>query len=617
MQLIFDIETDNYLNLCTKIHCIAAQDYTTSKIYTFDTRIPNGISMGIDFLSKADCLIGHNILDFDIRAIQKFYPKFKPKNKVYDTLIAAKYAFPDIKERDFSRLRKIISKPQKMRTQEDRDKLKLIGRHSLEAYGDRLGEKKGDFGKQEGFETFSQAMLDYCVQDVKVNTRLYHKLVSMELNQEVLELEFKAKEICLQQTAHGFQFDLKAALELKEKLTNEMDKLQDGIKSILGGNFIIPLEVKVPKRTVKYKDILRGHEMVGCAFTKIKIKPFNPTSRHDLATRLIERCNWKPKEFGTDNKPTLSEEVLARESGEIYKLISEQMMIQKRLGMLSDGQNAWLKMYNTSTNAIHGNIDTLGTGTHRCTHSRPNLGQIPSVRAPYGKECRSLFTVQEGWKLFGTDASGLELRVLAHYMFPFDDGAYADIILNGDIHTTNQEAAGLATRDQAKTYMYAKIYGSGIKNLAKVCGVSVKEMKEKVANFDRNLPALKKLTDMVKDAAEGRGYVKALDGRRIPVRSAHSALNFLLQSGGAIICKNWMVELHRLLKEHGYRDGIDYKQSAFVHDELQIAFDPNRISGERLGQLSREAMINSGKNLGVRIALDVGYDIGDTYADTH
>ena len=560
MQLIVDLECDNFLENVTKIHCIVAQDYVTGEVFTFG---PNNIKAGLAFISKADILIGHNLLGYDIPVIKKLYPKWSSNARIYDTLIAAKYAFPDIKERDFSRLRKIISKPQKMRTQEDRDKLKLIGRHSLEAYGDRLGEKKGDFGKQEGFETFSQAMLDYCVQDVKVNTRLYHKLLSMNLNEDVLDLEFKAKEICLEQTAHGFQFDIDAALELKEILNNEMDKLQDEIKSILGGNFIIPLEVKVPTRTVRYKDILRGHEMVGCAFTKIKIKPFNPTSRHDLSTRLIERCGWKPREFGNDGKPTLSEEVLANQNGRIYELISKQMTIQKRLGMLVDGQNAWLKMYSTATNAIHGNIDTLGTGTHRCTHSRPNLGQIPSTRAPYGKECRSLFTVEDGWKLFGTDASGLELRVLAHYMFPFDNGEYADVILNGDIHTTNQEAAGLATRDQAKTYMYAKIYGSGIQNLAKVCGISTKEMKGKVKNFDKNLPALKTLTDKVKQAAETKGYVKALDGRRIPVRSAHSALNFLLQSGGAIICKNWMVELHRLLKEKGYKSGVDFKQSAF------------------------------------------------------
>lgn len=613
MKLVFDLECDNFLDKVKKIHCIVAENPDSGQVWRFD---PTQIDDGIRFLQSASMLIGHNILGYDLRVIKKFYPDFKER-KVYDTLIAAKYAFPDIKEMDFRRLRNIIKKPQKMRTQEDRDKLKNIGRHSLESYGERLGCLKGDFGKQEGFETYSQAMMDYCIQDVRVNVKLYHKLVSMELDQDVLDLEFKAKQICIEQTAHGFQFDIEKAHKLKDKLENEMNIVQADIKAILGGKFIIPLEVKVPKRNVNYKDVLRGNERVGCEYTKIKIKDFNPTSRHDLSTRLIERCGWKPKEFGNDEKPTLSEEILMKEKQPIFKLIAKQMTIQKRQGMLVDGNNAWLKMYNEETGAIHGNIDTLGTGTHRCTHSRPNLGQIPSTRAAYGKECRELFTVPKGWKLFGTDASGLELRMLAHYMFPFDGGAYADIILNGDIHTTNQEAAGLPTRNMAKTYMYAKIYGSGIANLAKVCEMSLKEMKEKVRNFDKNLPALKQLTDLVKEAAEARGYVKGLDGRRIPVRSAHSALNFLLQSAGAIVCKTWMVNFHAMLKEFGYTHGVEFKQSAFVHDELQVAYDPTKISGDKLGQLSKAAMIKAGKDLGVKIPLDIGYDIGDTYADTH
>ena len=614
MRLIFDIETDNYLELCSKIHCISAEDYDTGKVYEWR---PNEIKEGLAFIRKADVLIGHNILDFDIRAIKKLYPRWSTEAKLYDTLVAAKFAFPDIKERDFRRLRRVISKPNSYRTQEEREMLRNIGKHSLEAYGLRLGEHKGSFGKEIGFEHFSEEMMKYCTQDVKVNTKLYHKLLSLDLDENILDKEFEARRICLEQSSFGFQFDIDSAHQLKADLEKRQEELQDEIKSILGGAFVIPLEVKVPKRDVNYKEVLRGSYKAGCAYTKIKIKDFNPTSRHDVSTRLIERCGWKPKEFGKDGKPTLSEDILSKSDIPVCKLIAEMFMIQKRLGMLSEGNNAWIKLYNEKTGAIHGSVDTLGTGTHRCTHQRPNLGQIPSVRAPYGKECRSLFTVPKGWKLFGTDASGLELRMLAHYMHAFDDGAYADIILNGDIHTTNQEAAGLDSRNTAKTFIYAKIYGSGINNLADVCGMSPKQMKEVVNNFDNNLPALKKLTEAVKAASRLRGYVKSLDGRRIPVTTEHAALNYLLQSAGAIVCKYWMIEIHRVLKERGYVSGVDYKQSAYVHDELQIAYDPNRISGEELGEISRQAMIDTGVNLGVKIPLDIGYDIGDTYADTH
>lgn len=450
MKLIFDIETDNFLEHCTVLHCIAIQNYESGQVYTFG---PDEVKNGLKMLQDADEIIGHNIMAFDIPAIKKLYPKWTTKAKVYDTLLVAKYAFPDIKDRDFRRLRKVINKDAKWRTDEEKAAMKNIGKHSLEAYGIRLGEYKGTFGKDVGFEHFSQDMLDYCAQDVVVNTKLYHKLQSLELDEKVLDIEHEAHRICLEQTAFGFKFDIEKAEKLKQFLEEEQTRLQDEIKSILGGPFIIPLEVKVPKRDVNYKDVLRGSERKGCAYTKILVKDFNPTSRHDLSTRLIERCGWKPKEFGADKKPTLSEEILNGVNIPVCKTIADLFTVQKRLGMLSEGNNAWLKLYNESTCAIHGQVDTLGTGTHRCTHKRPNLGQIPSVRSPYGKECRELFTTPEGWKLFGTDASGLELRMLAHYMHPFDNGEYADVILNGDIHTTNQQAANLATRDMAKTFI--------------------------------------------------------------------------------------------------------------------------------------------------------------------
>ena len=616
MRLVFDIESNGYLEDMTTIHCIVAQDYDTGIMYSYG---PDKIPEALEMLSNASVLIAHNGISFDLPAIKKIYPNWTYKGKVYDTLIACRYAFPDIKEQDFNRYRSIMNVPNTMRTEIQRLKMKTIGQHSLEAYGVRMNEHKGTFGKEVGFEKYSEEMLKYCQQDVIVNTKLYDKLLHKipQGETKVLDIEFEAHRICDEQKTFGFKFDHEAAIELEKTLTNRQEELQDEIKSKLGGVFIIPLEVKVPKRSTNYKEVLRGSYKAGCAYTKIKIKEFNPTSRHDVTTRLMERYKWIPSEYGDDKKPTLNEAVLKKMTLPIAKVLSELLMIQKRMGQLSSGQQAWLKMYNEDTGCIHGSINTLGTGTHRCTHSRPNLGQIPSTRAPYGKECRSLFTVPKGWKLFGTDAAGLELRMLAHYMHRWDKGEYADVILNGDIHTKNQEAAGLDTRNDAKTFMYAKIYGSGIKNLAEVCGYSVKKMKEIVKNFDDNLPALKSLTEAVKDAAERRGYIKGLDGRRIPVRSAHSALNFLLQSAGAIVCKYWMVEMHRLLNKNGYESGVAFKQSAFVHDELQIAFNPELISGETLGKISEQAMNNVKEQLNVNMPLGTDYDIGDTYADTH
>ena len=614
MKLIFDIETDNYLEHCTKIHCIVAKDYDTGTVHTFN---PATIKLGLEFISNADVLIGHNIIDFDIRAIKKLYPEWDTKAYLYDTLIASKYAFPDIKEKDFGRLRKVINIPPKMRNDFQQLQMRNIGKHSLEAYGIRLGLHKGTFGKDHGFEHYSEEMLEYCIRDVEVNTKLYHKLVSLELDNDILDVEFEAKKICLDQTSFGFQFDKEKALELEQELLTEQKNLQDEIKSKLGGPFIIPLGIKVPKRDLNYKDPTQGNRRKGCAYTAIKVKEFNPTSRHDVSTRLIERFGWKPKEFGNDQKPTLNEEVLASSDIPVTKTLSKLFMIQKRLGMLSEGRNAWLKYYNEETGAIHGNIDTLGTGTHRCTHSRPNLGQIPSTRAPYGKQCRELFTVPKGWKLFGTDASGLELRMLAHYMSAFDGGKYADIILTGDIHTKNQESAGLPTRNDAKTFIYALLYGAGDGKIGSIINGTKAEGKALKHKFFTNTPAMKILTDKVKLASEKRGFIKSLDGRRIPCRSSHSALNFLLQSSGAIVCKYWMVELHRLLKDAGYKSGVHFKQSAFVHDELQIAYNPEVIKPEQLGRVAKNAISEVARTLNLRIPLDADWAIGDSYAETH
>jgi len=614
MKLIFDIEGDNFLEKLTKIHCIVAQDYDTGKIFEFT---PKNIKEGLKLLKDADVLIGHNIMAYDIPAIKKLYPRWTTDAELFDTLLVAKLGYPDRKELDFVIWRSIINKEPRKRTDLELQCMRNIGKHSLESYGLRLGEHKGDFGKTQSFEAFTPEMLEYCKQDVIVNTKLYHKLLSLELGDDIIKVEHEAHRICLEQTQHGFQFDIDKAKEFESKLLAEMEKLQDEIKSKLGGSFIIPLEVKVPTKTVRYKDPLRGSVTAGCPYTKLKVKEFNPTSRHDLSTRLIERFGWKPREFGSDGKPTLSEEILNKEKEPIFKTIADVFTIQKRLGMLAEGKNAWLNLYNEDTHAIHGQVDTLGTGTHRCTHKRPNLGQIPSVRAPYGKECRELFTVPKGWKLFGTDAAGLELRMLAHYMTPFDNGEYADTILNGDIHTKNQESAGLPTRNDAKTFIYAFLYGAGDDKIGSIIGGTKKQGKEIKNKFFRATPAMRDLTEKVKYAAKMRGYVKSLDGRRIPVRSEHSALNFLLQSSGAVVCKYWMVEMHKIMAENGFTHGVDYKQSAFCHDELQWAFDPSKITEDQLRKVSKEAMTRVGDKLKVRIPLDVGCDFGYTYADTH
>lgn len=614
MRLLFDIESDNYLEHMTKIHCLVTENVDTGEIRKFR---PSEIKAGLKHLQDATVLIGHNIIAFDIPAIKKLYPRWTTKAELYDTLIAAKIAYPDIKNRDFRKLRRIISKNHTDLTPLEKQLKSNIGKHSLEAYGLRLGLHKGSFGKEVGFETYSEDMLTYCVRDVEVNTKLYHRLIAENISQDALDTEFESQRICLKQTDQGFNFNIDKAHMYHEDLLKRKQEIFNSITDELGGDFLMNLGINVPKRDLKYKDVTKASRTKGAAYSKIMFKPFNPNSRNDISTRLIERYGWKPKLFGKDGKPTLGEDVLSELNYPIAEDVMEYFMIDKRLGMLDTGATSWFKMYNEDTKAIHGRINTLGCVTSRCSHMRPNLGQVPAVNIAWGRRCRELFEAPPNMKLFGTDASGLELRVLAHYLDRYDGGVYGDIVLNGDIHTQNQQAAGLPTRDMAKTFMYAKLYGSGIKGLAETCLMSEKAMKVIVSNFNRNTPMLMNLTNDVKGVIRTRGYVKALDGRKIYCGSEHASLNYLCQSAGAIICKNWMNRVHAILKERDpeYTDYI--KQLGFIHDELQIAYDENKITHEELDKISKDAMTFTQEKLGIKIKLDSDSKSGLNWADTH
>jgi DNA polymerase I-like protein with 3'-5' exonuclease and polymerase domains len=257
----------------------------------------------------------------------------------------------------------------------------------------------------------------------------------------------------------------------------------------------------------------------------------------------------------------------------------------------------------------------MGAATSRCSHANPNLAQVPNLNAPYGEACRTLFTADRGEKLLGVDVSGLELRCLSHYLSLYDDGEYGKKLLEEDIHTVNQEAAGLSTRDQAKTFIYGFLYGAGNQKIGEIVGKGSTEGKLLKKRFLSELPALKQLRKGVQTKAQNFGALKGLDGRRVPVRSKHSALNTLLQSAGAIICKRWVIETHKLLEENGFKCGEDYSQVAFVHDEIQLTVKEEYA--DRIGKLCTEAIKVTGNKYGLRIPLTGEYKVGNNWAETH
>ena len=568
MKLIFDIEADHLLEQVTKVWCIVARDVDTGQIYTFD---PDEIEQGLDLLGKADCLVGHNIIDYDLRVLKKLYD-FDYKGEVIDTLVCTRTIWPNIVELDY---------------QQGNFPQKLTGSHSLKAWGYRLGELKDDFGgDSESFGEYSSEMLTYCVQDTKVTEALYNKIQGKDFSPEALGLEHKLHTLLVQQQERGFPFNVDEARKLHVQLEGRRSEIEQELQDTFEPTIV---ELK----------------------TKTKVIPFNPASRQQIADRLMKR-GWKPEEFTNTGEPKVDERVLSQIEMPEAKLLTEYLMLNKRIGQLATGNQAWLKL--EKEGRLHGRVNHMGAVTSRCTANNPNLQQVPSVSAPFGKECRSLFHAPTGYSLLGADASGLELRCLGHYMAAYDAGEYAKEVVNGDIHSKNQESAGLPTRSNAKTFIYGFLYGAGDEKIGKIIGKGATEGRKIKSQFLKKTPALKKLREAASKAAKNRGWLKGLDGRIIPIRHSHAALNTLLQSAGAIICKTWYVQIEELLRLHGYTHE-DVTIVAFIHDEVQLLVREGLE--EEIGKLTKDAMWDVEELFKFRCPLDSEFKHGSTWADTH
>ena len=481
------------------------------------------------------------------------------------------------------------------------------GGHSLESWGQTLNQPKGDYND---WDNFSHDMLEYCVQDVKVNTLVYKRLLSelKGFEPECIDLEHQVQGIISSQIKTGWLLDQEKCFlllaELKEKKYDLEDKVHEVFKPL--PTFIKQVTPKIKKdgtiSVVGLKFLGEQWDTAIAPFSRIDFPVFNLGSRQQIG-RHLQYYGWKPKQFTEKGQPIVDEAVL-RAVKDIPEaaLIGEYLMLQKRIAQVQ----SWLEAVKDD-GRVHGYVNSNGAVTGRMTHSSPNMGQIPAVYSPYGRECRDVWTVPEGYKLVGMDASQLELRMLAHYM---NDEGYTNEVLNGDIHTANQLAAGLETRDQAKTFIYAFLYGAGDAKIGSIVGgtaVDGKRLKEK---FLANTPSLGRLRERV-GVASGRGYVLGLDKRRVYVRSAHAALNTLLQSAGAIVMKKALC----LLDEYAILWGIDYNFIGNIHDEIQTEVRAGK--SDVFGRLATSCMQAAGLYYKLNCPLEGDYKVGNTWADTH
>jgi len=595
MRLLFDIETNGLPRKGLDcIHCIVAKDLDTEQVFRFnDTGSTHSVTNGITLLQEADVLIGHNIVGFDIPVIQQIYPFFQAKAVFYDTLILSRMFFPDILSRDYRK--KPIGMP-----------AKLYGRHSLEAWGYRLGDYKGEFGKTTDWSDWSMEMEDYCEQDVHVCDSLFRL---MEQNDRLarfadsIRLEHDLAAIMAKQETSGWPFDVTAAQKLEATLRTEMDQLADQMREVFP-------YVDGGEMTPKRPNSTRGY-IKDAAFTKLK--EFNPTSRDHIGWAFMTWRGWKPEVFTDTGRPKIDEGVLMGIDTEESLIFARILDLQKALGQLSDGTNAWLKMV-TQKGRIHHTCQ-LATNTGRNAHSRPNLGQTSS-----DPRCRSLFLPGKGFRQVGADASGLELRMLGHYLSHFDGGSFADVVVNGDIHQQNADRVGCSRKD-VKTLTYAFIYGASDKKIGYSLNKSLddrkatdlgKEIRQK---FLAAIPGLDGLLTAVQKKA-ATDILRGLDGRPIRLQGKkHAALNYLLQSAGAIVCKRWNVIAYQQFTDLGYNWDIDYQWLGWIHDEIQLAVQPHLVADAKF-QLEW-AIVQAGEYYKLKVPLASEAKEGASWADCH
>ena len=526
-------------------------------------------------------VVGHNIIGFDAPVLKKVWGVVIPDNRLVDTLVMSRLYKPDID----------IVIPEQG---------KAPSPHSLEAWGYRLGNHKIGYTDFDG--GYSESMAIYCEQDVLLLENLYNHLSTVMVKEgfstQSIQLEHDVAIICRGMEDNGFMLDMEKAMVLNATLSGRMSDIEESMQKV----FPPIVEQRISEKTGKQ--------------LKDKITVFNPGSRQQIAERLAGLGVVFTKKTDKGNV-IVDEAVLEKIDLPEAKLVAEYLMIQKRVAQIS----SWLELVGDD-GRVHGRVTTNGAVTGRATHSSPNMAQVPAVGSPFGAECREMWRVPVGYKQVGVDLSGIELRCLGHYL---KDQEWIDELLKGDIHWFNAQSFGLVekgtvkddnnpehkkARNTTKTLTYGVLYGAGAAKAGSIVGGNSSKGKKLIDSFINNTPGLAELKKKISKLM-AKGHLPALDGRRVWVRSEHAALNTLLQSAGAIIAKQWLVESTKLLQENG----INAKLLAFVHDETQ--WEVKEDQAEEAARLIEQAATKAGEALGFRCPVDAEGKVGNNWRECH
>lgn len=573
---LFDVEANGIGRKATRIWCIAIKDRDTKEKWFFG---PDEIEQGIKKLQEATDLIAHNGVMFDVPQLQRIMGCKLPP--CFDTLLMSRIMYPDIYDHP-------------------------LGSNELKAWGEFLHCPKGDYDGP--WDAYSEEMGTYCVQDVEVLDKIMdYQMANGQHLMMALKIETGVAKYIAKQIQNGMTFDIEGCYKFQHQLTTDMAAIED------------QLQEAFPPITHKRVSSKTGKPL------RDQIEVFNVGSRPQIVRRLVEKYKWNPTVYTAPSKThpmgqvVVDEVVLGKLEYPEAKLLLRWFLLKKRIEHVIQ----WIANYDEwGDGRIHGDVNPLGCVSSRMSHKQPNLAQVTKVQIAkatkkpilgeaggYGWESRSLFRASPGMVLVGADLSGLELRCLANRMWRWDNGAYAKVLLEGDIHTVNMEAAELDSRDNAKTFIYAFLYGAGDAKIGKIVGGDAEDGKRLKAKFLAGLPALGSLLAYVKWRTKKHGSIIGIDGRLIPVRSEHMALNTQLQSDGAIIAKVAFVLANKALQDKPVKFLLN------IHDEFQVECPPEM--GHEVGKTLVSCMEQAGKLLKVMIPITGEYKIGQTWAETH
>ena len=575
-KTIVDIETDGLDP--TKIWCVACKHIDSDFVKVCFNR-----EELLKTIANTETFIGHNILGFDLPILKKLWDIDIDYRKVTDTLVLSTLFNPERK-----------------------------GGHSLGQWGIRLNNEKG---KHTDWSKISSDMISYCMQDVILTGQVYEYLLATEkedFSDKSVELEHMIKHIITQQVKKGFYLNEKKTHTLLSEIKSKSNEILLQVRQEVKPSVRLLREV-----TPRYKkdgclaatglqSIDRPHETVGGPFSMISFEPFNLGSPKQIIARM-ERFGWKPTEFTEKGQAKITQknlETVSSTAPTSIRNLAKWKMLETRVKTME----GWLDAL-SADGRVHGKVFPMGAVTGRMTHAEPNLANIVSSDKPYGTELRSCWTVEnvDTHCLVGMDVKGLELRMLAHYM---KDDSFISEVIDGDPHTYNQNAAGLETRSQAKTFIYALLYGAGPAKIGSIINGSSRQGKETQEKFLRNVPKLGKLINAVQKKAN-RGYIRGIDGRKLWIRQARTALNTLLQGGGAIVCKQWSIILHDEIQ----RRNLDAYLVNTIHDEQQ--YEVRKEHAEELMEIADTTMLETGEFFDMRLPLNADATMGTTWAETH